>query len=152
MATAIRQTFAHTDALVKTWKLAAATPKYTIVVQDGVVGITLTDTAGLSGTRDIEVGPYTVSAPKFAGVGNDAADAIGEFAAGVAFDGTFTFEDVVSTGTTPVPTTTDQATPVYMTAGGDLTLVESGNTRIGIVNYPATYNKVAGTLPIAIGV
>lgn len=151
MARATSQVFAHTDALVKVWPLAAAAEKNTLVVNNGVIGITLTRTTGVAGADEIEVGPYTVSRPKFAGVGNDKATAVGPIAAGVALDGTWEFEGVVSTGTTAVPTTTAQGTPVFVTSAGDLTLVNTSNTRAGIVNYPATYNKVAGKLPIAIG-
>ena len=152
MAIATDQVFAHTDALVKTWGFTVATPKYTLAVQGGVVGVSLTPTTGLAGVDEIEVGPYKVSRPKPAGVGNDKATAIGTFAAGVAVDGTFTFTGVVSTGTTPAPTSTAQGTPVFVTGAGELTLVATSNTRVGVVNYPATYNKAAGVLPIAIGV
>lgn len=151
MAIAIGSVFSHTDALVKTWKFAAATPKYTLAVQNGIVGVSLTSTTGLSGTNDTVIGPYTISEPKGFGVGNDKATAVGQFAAGVALDGTFAFGDIVSTGATPVPTSTEQGTPVFLTSAGALTLVATSNTRVGVVNYPATYNKVAGKLPIAIG-
>lgn len=151
MAVATGQVFSHTGALVKLWKFAAATPKYTLAVQNGVVGVALESTTGLSGTNDTVVGPYTISEPKGFGVGNDKADAIGTYATGVAIDGTFEFDSIVSTGTTAVPTTTVQGTPVFVTSGGALTLESTSNTRIGVVNYPATYVKVAGKLPIAIG-
>lgn len=152
MAVATGQAFSHTDALVKTWKFAAATPKYTLAVQNGVVGVSLTSTTGLAGVDTTVIGPYTITEPKGFGVGNDKATAIGEFAAGVALDGTFEFAGVVSTGSTPAPTTTAQNTPVFVTGAGALTLEAAGNTRVGTVNYPATYTKAAGKLPVAIGV
>lgn len=152
MAVATQSVFSHTDALVKIWKFATATPKYTLAVQSGVVGVSLTNTTGLTGTNDTNLGPYKISEPKGFGVGNDKATAIGEFAAGVAVDGTFEFTGVVSTGSTPAPTTTAQNTPVFVTSAGALTLDATGNTRVGTVNYPATYTKAAGKLPVAIGV
>lgn len=151
MAIAIGSTFSHTDTLVKTWAFTAATPKGTLAVQNGVVGVTLTNTTGLAGRKVTEIGPYQVSEPIAAGVGNDKATAIGQYAAGVAIDGTWPFAEIVSSGSTPVPTTTPQGTPVFLTSAGALTLAASGNTRVGVVNYPPTYNKAAGKLPIAIG-
>lgn len=152
MAIATGSVFSHTDALVKTWGFTDPTPKYSLVVKNGVVGVTLTPTTGLSGTDDTVIGPYTISEPKGFGVGNDKATAIGQYAAGTAIDGTFTFEGVVSSGTTLAPVSTEQGTPVFVTSAGALTLAASGNTRVGIVNYPATYTKAAGKLPVAIGV
>lgn len=69
----------------------------------------------------------------------------------LAYDGTFEFAGVVSTGVTPAPTSTAQGDPVYITSGGELTLSSSGNTIYGHVDYPLDYFKVAGTLPIRIG-
>lgn len=151
MAVATASVFSHTDALVQTWSFTAPTPKGTLAVRDGVVGVTLTNTTGITARKVTEIGPYQISEPTEAGVGNDKATSIGQYAAGVALDGTFTFRDVVSTGTTPVPTSTPQSTPVFLTAGGALTLVSTSNTRVGTVNYSATYQKAAGKLPIAIG-
>lgn len=151
MAVATASVFTHTDALVKTWDFTDPTPKYTLVVRNGVVGVTLTNTPGITARKVTEIGPYEVSEPTEAGVGNDKATSIGARVAGVAIDGTFTFRDVVSSGTTPVPTSTPQGTPVFVTSAGALTLAASGNTRVGVVNYSATYQKAAGKLPIAIG-
>lgn len=68
----------------------------------------------------------------------------------LAYDGTWEF-DVVSTGTTPAPTSTAQGDPVYIKSDGGLTLASSGNTIYGHVDYPIDYNKVAGKLPVRIG-
>jgi|SRR5690606_9108248 len=153
MAVATQEVFYHTDALVETWDLGAATPALTLVKQAGSAryGVSLTNTAGIATERTKTLGPYEISAPTFAGVGNDEADAIGTYAAGVAVDGTWEFADIVSSGTTPVPTSTAQGTVVYVTSAGELTLESAGNDRIGVVNYPATYPKAAGTLPVQIG-
>lgn len=88
---------------------------------------------------------YTLSGVESGGVGN-ATDS-----ATVAFDGTYEFEGVVSSGTTPAPTTTAQSTAVYITAAGALTLTATDNDLFGHVDYPPDYHKVAGTLPIRIG-
>ena len=69
----------------------------------------------------------------------------------LAFDGTWEFAGVVSSGTTPAPTTTADRTQVYITSGGALTLASSGNTLYGRVDYPLDYNKRAGYLPVQIG-
>lgn len=69
----------------------------------------------------------------------------------LAYDGTWEFTDVVSSGTTPAPTSTAIGTQVYITSGGALTLASSGNTAYGRVDYPIDYFKVAGTLPVRIG-
>jgi len=69
----------------------------------------------------------------------------------LAYDGTWEFDEVVSSGTTPAPTSTAQGVQVYITSGGALTLASSGNTAYGKVDYPTDYNKVAGTLPVRIG-
>lgn len=71
--------------------------------------------------------------------------------ASVAFDGTWEFTGVVSSGTTAVPTTTAQDTLVYITSGDALTLASSGNTVYGAVDYPIGYHKAAGRIPIRIG-
>lgn len=68
----------------------------------------------------------------------------------LAYDGTWEF-DVVSTGTTPAPTSTGNGVQVYITSGGELTLESGGNTAYGLVDYPTEYNKVAGKLPVRIG-
>lgn len=88
---------------------------------------------------------YALSGVPSGGVGN-ATDS-----ATVAFDGTYEFDGVVSTGTTPVPTTTAQDVAVYIDGDGALTLVSTDNTVFGYVDYPPDYHKVAGTLPIRIG-
>lgn len=68
----------------------------------------------------------------------------------LAYDGTFEF-DVVSTGTTPAPTSTANGVAVYIKSDGGLTLVSSGNTLYGYVDYPTDYYKRAGRLPVRIG-
>lgn len=69
----------------------------------------------------------------------------------LAYDGTFEFDGVVSSGTTPAPTSTPNGTAVFITSAGALTLASSGNTAYGHVDYPLDYFKVAGVLPIRIG-
>ena len=69
----------------------------------------------------------------------------------LAYDGTWEF-DVVSSGTTPAPTSTVNGVQVYIiTSTNALTLASSGNTAYGKVDYPTDYHKVAGKLPVRIG-
>jgi hypothetical protein len=69
----------------------------------------------------------------------------------LAYDGVWEFADVVSSGTTPAPTSTALGTQVYITSGGALTLVSTGNTAYGKVDYPTDFYKRAGVLPVRIG-
>jgi hypothetical protein len=69
----------------------------------------------------------------------------------LAYDGTWEFSNVVSSGTTPVPTNTANGVLVYITSGGALTLASATNTAYGRVDYPIGYFKVAGTVPVRIG-
>jgi len=69
----------------------------------------------------------------------------------LAYDGTWEF-DVVSSGTTPAPTTTPAGTKVFIIAAtSKLTLASSGNVAYGTVDYPTDYTKRAGKLPVLIG-
>ncbi|UOE45982.1 hypothetical protein [Agromyces larvae] len=152
---ATQEVFAHTDALVETWGIGAATRQNTLVKQAGSnrFGVTLTDTIGVA-RPDLDktlYGDVKITGVTQPGVGNDKATAVGTYATGVATDGTWEFESIVSTGTTPAPTTTAQGAVVYATGAGALTLEAASNTRVGVVNYPATYAKVAGTLPVKVG-
>lgn len=153
MAVATQEVFAHTDALVQIWDIGAAAPARTLLIKSGVVGVTLTNTSDLSSEDEITVGPYTVSRKKPGGVGNDKATAIDATqAAGVAIDGTWEFEDVLNADeNNPSGADIAQSAVVYVTSGGAVSLKSAGNTRIGVVNYPATYEKAAGVLPVAIG-
>ena len=100
---------------------------------------TVTDTTNLPGE-------LTSITYKNGGVGNLSGSAT------FAFDGTYEFSGVVSSGTTPAPTTTAQGVQVYIIpATGALTLASSGNVAYGKVDYPPDYHKVAGTLPVQIG-
>jgi hypothetical protein len=69
----------------------------------------------------------------------------------LAYDGTWDLP-VVSTGTTPAPTTTALGVQVYIiTSTNALTLASSGNTAYGHVDYPTDYTKRAGILPVRVG-
>lgn len=151
MAVATQELFRHTDMKAEVWDAGVATPKRTVLNKGGRYGVTLTNTVGVTPAESKAVGPYTVSRPQVAGYSNDEATSVGEFATGVATDGTWVFEGVVSTGTTPTPTTTPQTTPVFITAAGALTLIATGNTRFGTVNYSASFEKAPGVLPVQIG-
>ncbi|MDF2691708.1 MAG: hypothetical protein K0S65_91 [Labilithrix sp.] len=153
MATATKHTatqvvFANSvaDGSTTIWDVPAGTEGLTLVREGDVFGVTITRAPGGSDVDTIEVGPFTITRPKLVGVGNEEATAVGDTATGIALGGTYEFD-----GIAVAPTTTPQATPVYADADGDLTLTATDATRVGIVNYPATYTKVAGTLPIKIG-
>lgn len=147
MVTATQEVFAHTDAQVEIWDLGAATPALTLVSKNGRYGVSLTNTADIATKRTKAIGPYEFSAPTFAGVGNEDATAIGDHATGVATDGTWEFE-----GITGVTASTAQSTPVYATGAGALTTTAGSNTKVGEVNFPATYTKATGVAPVKIGV
>ena len=151
MAIATQEVFAHRRSTIV--KAPAATRANTLLLDNGRPVVTLTDTTGVARPdKNIVIGNLTVSGFVAPGVGNEEAEpVIGEFAVGAALDGTWEFEGVVSTGTTPTPTTTAQGTPVFVTGAGALTLASSGNTRVGVVDYTASYDKAAGKLPVAIG-
>ena len=69
----------------------------------------------------------------------------------LTYSGTWEFAGVVSTGTTPAPTSTANGTEVYITSADALTLEAGTNTLYGYVDYPLDYNKRAGILPVRIG-
>ncbi|KZE41349.1 hypothetical protein [Microbacterium sp. T32] len=149
MAKATIEVFAHSDEATEVWYFDTPTPALTLAVQAGVAAIVLTDTEGVPGTS-VTYGPHTVSGIVRPGVSNRDATAggAGKYAAGVTLNGTWEFDGVVSSGTTPTPTTTAQGTKVYVTPGGALTLDSTSNTLVGRVNYTATYAKAAGRLPV----
>jgi hypothetical protein len=146
MAVATQEVFLHTTALVETWDVGAATPERTLVESGGRYGITKTDTVGVIKPDKTLYGNVKVTGYSRPGFSNDKATTIGTYAVGVAVDGTWEF-----TGITGVTTSTAQGTPIFVTSAGALTATASGNTRIGVVNYPATYTRAAGVAPIKIG-
>lgn len=147
MAVATQEVFAHTDAFVEIWDLGAPTPALTLVSKNGRYGVSLTNTADIATERTKTLGPYEISAPTFAGVGNEEATAVGDHAAGVAVDGTWQFTEIDG-----VTASTAQSTPIYITGAGALTTTEANNTKVGEVNFPATYAKAVGVAPVKIGV
>lgn len=143
--------YSSTDALRRPW----VNPT-TIVAGTAVLSVSNQPGIAITGTGDstkpsIVLGPYTISAA--AGTGGGVGNEGKEFSAAV--DGTWEFP-VVSSGSTPAPTSTANNTVVYaIVSSGDitgLTLSSSGNTVYGVVDYPKDYVKVAGTLPVKIGV
>lgn len=152
MTVATQNVFAHTDALVETWDLGAATPQNTLVQQEGSerLGVTLTDTIGVTKPAKTIYGSVTINGITQPGVGNDEALSVSTdgFAAGVAIDGTWKFP--VAGATVDIA----QGTPVYFDpTAGTLSLTDDGvdDVRAGVVNYTATYAKAAGVLPVKIG-
>lgn len=146
MAVATQEVFQRTDALVETWDLGEATPARTLVESGGRYGVTLTDTVGVTKPDYTLYGGVEITGITKPGFSNDGATSIGTYAAGVAVDGTWEFEDIDG-----VTDSTAQGVVVYVDGSGDLTTTEGSNTRLGVVNYPATYVKAAGTAPVKIG-
>ncbi len=145
-AVATQEVFAHTDALVETWDVGADIAEGTLVKQGSRYGIVLTNSPGQTGKDTLTYGPYSISRTKVAGVGNDSASAISANAAGVALDGTWEFGAI-----TGVTTGTAQGTVIYADSTNALTTTATGNTQVGVVNYPATYVKAAAKAPVKIG-
>lgn len=157
MAVATQEVFYHTDAKVVLHDAGGSVPARTLVKLTGNdrFGVTLTNSASISGTDSQVIGPYTVSRPKQGGIGNSKATAIDATdATAVAVDGTWEFDGVASAadGTGTASASAAQGSAVYFHSGtGKLTTASVSNNLVGYVNYPATYTKVAGTLPVQIG-
>lgn len=155
MAIATQEVFLHTGAKVVLHDAGAATPERTLVKLAGNdrFGVTLTDTKGVTKPAKTLYGSVQVTGVTQAGLGNEKATAISAtgFAVGVATDGTWEFEGAAAaadgTGTSAIGTA--QGAPVYFHAGtGKVTTASVTNNLVGYVNYPATYVKAAGTLPV----
>lgn len=70
----------------------------------------------------------------------------------LAYDGTWEFSDVVTSGTSATTTAVAQGTTVYLnTTAAHLTLASGEGTLYGYVDYPIDYEKAAGVLPVRIG-
>ncbi len=152
MVVATQQVFAHTDALTEIWKLGAATPARTLVIQGERVGVTLTDTRGVTKADITVFGDIKVTGVQQPGVGNDEvtwAQGANDYAVGVATDGTWEFPVTGATASIA------QGAVVYVTGAGAATLTEGSNTKIGVVNFPGSYighGETPATLPVKIGV
>lgn len=85
------------------------------------------------------------------GVPNGGAGLVGKQVT-LAFDGTWEFLATSFTGTAPNPTTIAQGTAIYITSGMLLTTTLTANTLYGYVDFPPTYNKTRGFVPVRIGV
>lgn len=151
----LAQVYSYSDEKTEIAYFATATPKHTLVVQNARPLVTLTDTTGVA-RPDTKLGQFTISGLTQPGASNHmlkSGPAGSPRGTTVATDGTWEFGDIVTTvaGAAPVPITTTQGTPVYVTAADKLTLEASGNTRVGVVNYTAQPKKRAGVLPVKIG-
>lgn len=157
MAIATQEVFYHTDAKVVLVDAGAATPAGTLVKLAGNdrFAVTLTDTLGVAKPDVTIYGTVKVTGIRKPGVGNDKATAIDATdATAAATDGTWEFDGVASAadGTGTASASAAQGAPVYYHAGtGNLTTASVTNNLVGYINYPATYVKTAGTLPVKIG-
>lgn len=137
--------YRYTGEKTRVWDLGGTfAPGLPVKSASSEPGVTLTATGNY--TRSQVFGPYTISGIPAGGVGLTGNECT------VATDGTWEFDNVVSSGATPAPTSTANNTLVYITAGNALTLTVGSNTAYGVVDYPKDYVKVAGTLPVKIGV
>jgi len=143
--------FKYTENKTRVRDLGEATDSGVPVLDpdDGRPAITLTTTgAGISRTldnTDIPLGGGVTAITYL-----DTPASLEGFEATLAYDGTWELT-VVSTGTTPAPTTTVNGDIVYIKSDGGLTLVATDNTLYGYVDYPTEYTKRAGLLPVRIG-
>lgn len=154
MARATQEVFSHTDAKVVLHDAGSATPARTLVklAGDNRFGVTLTDTVGVTKPDYVVYGSVKITGITQPGVGNAEASAIdGTDAVAVATDGTWEFDGAAAAadGTGTASASAAQGAPVYYHAGtGKITTASVANNLVGHVNYPATYTKVAGTLPV----
>lgn len=133
--------FPYTELLTEFWDLGKTVAPGVPVVggpNGAQPGVTLTGTGDYTVSQ--KVGPYTVS-----GIPRGGAT-LAPKEASIATDGTWEF------AVTGADLTTAQNALVYITGAGALTLTATGNKVYGKVNYPKDYVKVAGTLPVKIGV
>lgn len=133
--------FPYSETGTELWTLAATTAPGTPVVGGAggaQPGVTLTGTGDYTVSQ--VVGPYTVSGIPRGAQGLAAKEAT------IATDGTWDFP--VAGG----DLTTAQNTLVYIKTDNTLTTTVGTNKVFGKVNYPKDYVKVAGTLPVKIGV
>lgn len=134
--------FPYSEKKTEIWTLAAtAAPGKAVVggAAGAQPGVTLTGTGDY--TKSEVVGPYTITGIPAGGVGLDGKQV------SVATDGTWEF-----TVTGGLTSTAQNALVYFVSADGTLTLTASTNKVFGKVNYPQDYAKVAGTLPVEIGV
>ena len=139
---------AHLDGESEIWDVPAGTVQRTLVKDGARFGVTLTRAPGGAAAYDeIDLnGVLKISQKKQPGVSNEKATAVGAYPVGVTTHGTWEFEGVAGATASTV-----QGAPVYVTSEGALTTTSSGNTQVGVVNYPGTYEKAAGVLPVKIG-
>lgn len=131
--------YRYTGEKTRVWDLGAAfAPGLPVKSVSNEPGVTITGTGNY--VKSYTTGPYTISGIPAGGVGLEGNEAT------VATDGTWNF--LVTGGLT----TTPNNTLVYITSGNALTLTAGSNTKYGVVDYPKDYVKVAGTLPVKLGV
>lgn len=132
--------YRYTGEKTRVWDLGATfAPGLPVKSASNEPGVTITGTGNY--VKSYTQGPFTISGIPAGGVGLDATEAT------VATDGTWDF-----TGVTGAQTTTPNNTLVYITSGNALTLTAGSNVKYGVVDYPKDYVKVAGKLPVKIGV
>lgn len=112
-------------------------------------GTPVVSTADLPAVTVTGSGDYTVSEPGFggttiSGIARGGVGLVGQEVT-LAFDGTWEFPVTGATATTA------QGTAVYLTSGGTLTTTAGSNTAYGYVDWPPTYDRTRGVVPVRIG-
>lgn len=133
---AINKIFAGKDGDNRARVVPSGTVSGAPLLLSGRPAVALTDRGDATRTQTIAGVSVTRSS---AGVGLDATEA------SVAFSGTYEFP------VAGAATNTAQDVAVYITAGGALTLTNTGNTLFGYTDYPKGYRKEAGRAPVRIG-
>lgn len=111
-------------------------------------GAPVLDKAGVPAVTVTGSGDYTVSETVYgytvSGIPAGGASLVGQEVT-LAFDGTWEF---AVTGATAA---TAQGTKVYLTSAGALTATAASNTLYGTVDWPPTYDRTRGVVPVKIG-
>ena len=111
-------------------------------------GVPVLDKAGAPAVTITGSGDYTVSETVFqytvSGIPAGGASLVGQEVT-LAYDGTWEF------AVTGASATTAQGAKVYLTSAGALTTTAGSNTQYGTVDWPPTYDRTRGVVPVKIG-
>lgn len=135
---ALNLVYRNTDSKNRVEDLGATiAPGTPVISTAGLPAVAVTGSADYVVSE--EVFQYTVSGIPAGGVGLEGQQVT------LAFDGTWEFP--VTGGSA----TTAQGTAVYRTSAGALTTTEGSNVAYGYVDWPPTYDRTRGVVPVRIG-
>jgi len=130
--------YRNTDSQNRVEDLGATiAPGTPVISKSGLPAVAVTGSADYV-TSETVFG-YTVSGIPAGGVGLKAQEVT------LAFDGTWEFP--VTGGSA----STAQGTKVYRTSAGALSTTEGSNTLFGYVDWPPSYDRTRGVVPVRIG-